>query len=67
VFDIAGRPVRTLQRNRLCGVSGSFKWDGLDEQNNALPMGHYILFTEVFNLKGEVKRFRQEVVLARRR
>lgn len=67
IFDMIGRPVRTLQRNMLCGISGSFKWDGLDEQSRELPMGHYIVFTEIFNLKGDVKTFKNEVILARRR
>ena len=66
VFDIAGRPVRTLQKQLLCGINGSFRWDGLDDQNRQLPMGHYILFCEVFNLRGRVKRYKKEVVLARR-
>ncbi len=67
VFDFAGRPIRTLQRNMLCGVSGQYKWDGLDEQGRELPMGYYIIFTEIFNLKGAVKKFKNAVVLARRR
>jgi hypothetical protein len=67
IFDRMGRPVRTLQRNMLCGASGQFKWDGLDEQNRALPMGHYIILTETFNLKGAVKKIKKEIVLARRK
>jgi hypothetical protein len=67
IFDRMGRPVRSLQRNMLCGISGQFKWDGLDEQSRELPMGHYIIFTEVFSLKGTVKKFKNEIVLARRK
>jgi hypothetical protein len=66
VFDIAGRPIKTLQKQVLCGINGSFRWDGLDDQNRQLPMGHYILFCEVFNLQGRVERYKKEVVLARR-
>ena len=66
VFDIYGRPVRSLQKQMLCGLTGHFRWDGLDDMNNKLPMGHYIIMTEVFNLRGKVKRFQEEVVLARR-
>ncbi len=67
VYDMWGRPVRTLQRNMLCGISGMFKWDGLDEQQQELPISHYIVFVEVFNLKGDVKKTKHEVILARRR
>jgi hypothetical protein len=66
IFDAAGRPVRYLQRNALCGTAGSFRWDGLGEKNQQLTIGVYVVFTEVFNLKGNKKQFKQAIVLARR-
>ena len=66
IFDANGRKVRSLQRNALCGTKGSFRWDGLGEKNQPLSIGVYIAFTEVFNLKGNVKQFKQAIVLARR-
>jgi flagellar hook assembly protein FlgD len=66
IFDAAGRPVRYLQRNALCGTTGSFRWDGLGEKNQQLAIGVYVVFTEVFNLKGIKKQFKQAIVLARR-
>ncbi|MFN5135481.1 MAG: lamin tail domain-containing protein, partial [Chitinophagaceae bacterium] len=66
VFDASGRPVRALQRNALCGQKGSFRWDGLDDKFAKLPLGPYIIFTEIFNLEGKVKRFKNQVVVARR-
>jgi hypothetical protein len=64
VFDAAGRPVRYLQRNALCGTKGTFRWDGLGEKNQTLAMGVYIVYTEVFNLEGKIKQFKIPVVLA---
>ena len=66
IFDAAGRPVRYLQRNALCGTTGSFRWDGLGERNQQLAIGVYVIFSEVFNLKGNKKVFKQAIVLARR-
>jgi len=66
LFDAAGRPVRYLQRNALCGTTGSFRWDGLGERNQQLATGVYVVFSEVFNLKGNKKVFKQAIVLARR-
>jgi len=66
IFDAGGRPVRYLQRNALCGIKNSFRWDGLGEKNQQLPVGIYILLTEVFNLEGKKKHFKQAIVLARR-
>lgn len=66
IFDAAGRPVRYLQRNALCGLKGYFRWDGLSEKNQKLPVGMYIIYTEVFNLNGKTKKFKNVIVLARR-
>jgi hypothetical protein len=66
IFDAAGRRVRYLQRNALCGTKGNFTWDGLGEKNQPLPVGIYIVFAEVFNLKGNIKQFKLPLVLARR-
>lgn len=66
VFDVAGRPVRFLQRNALCGITGSFRWEGLGENNQQLPVGIYIIHTDVFNTAGKKKQFKKTVVLARR-
>lgn len=66
IFDAAGRPVRYLQRNALSGVSGFYRWDGLDEKNKKLPVGLYIVYTEIFNLEGKTKRFKNTLVLARK-
>jgi hypothetical protein len=66
IFDAAGRPVRYLQRNALCGTTGNFKWDGLGEKNQKLPVGIYIVFAEIFNTAGKKKQFKSTTVLARR-
>jgi len=50
----------------LCGTQGNFRWDGLGENSQRLAVGVYIVFTEVFNLKGNKKQFKEAIVLARR-
>ncbi len=66
IYDPVGRPVRYLEKSVLCGMKGFFKWDGLNESNQQIGMGIYIIYTEVFNLKGESKKYKNVVVLARR-
>ena len=66
IFDANGRAVRYLQRNALCGIKGNYRWDGLGEKYQKLPVGIYIIFTEVFNLNGKKKQFKNTIVLARR-
>ena len=67
IFDAVGRPVRYLQRNALNGITGYYRWDGLDEKQQKLPVGIYIIYTEVFNLSGKTKKFKNTIVLAKRR
>jgi hypothetical protein len=66
VFDASGRIVKYLVRNSLLGLSGSWNWDGLGEKNNKLPIGTYVIYTEIFNLQGKRKSFKNTLVLARR-
>jgi hypothetical protein len=66
IFDAQGRPIRYLQRNILLAVKGQMIWDGAGESNKVLTTGVYIVFIEMFNLKGRVKRWKLPVVLAKR-
>jgi hypothetical protein len=66
IFDSHGRPVRNLVQNGTLGLTGYWNWDGLDDKGRKLPVGSYIIFTEIFNLQGKKERFKNVVVLARR-
>ena len=66
IFDAGGRPVKNLAKNATLALKGSFRWDGLDDKMNKLPIGTYVIYTEVFNLNGKKKNFKNPVVLARR-
>lgn len=66
IFDVNGRLVRHLVKNATLGLKGSWNWDGLDEKGQKLLIGNYIIYTELFNLKGKKKQFKNVVVLARR-
>jgi Lamin Tail Domain len=66
IFDAAGRPVRNLVRNGTLGLTGYLNWDGLDDKGLKIPVGTYIIFTEIFNLQGKKEKFKNVVVLARK-
>jgi len=66
IFDAAGRPVRNLVRNGTLGLNGYWNWDGLDDKGLKLPVGTYIIFSEIFNLQGKKQKFKNTVVLARK-
>jgi Lamin Tail Domain len=65
IYDANGRPVRNLVKNATLGLHGYWIWDGLDDKKLKLPVGTYIVFTEIFNLNGKKEIFKNVVVLAR--
>ncbi|MES1216456.1 MAG: lamin tail domain-containing protein [Bacteroidota bacterium] len=65
IFDGTGRPVRNLVRNGTLGLKGYWNWDGLDDKGLKLPVGPYIIYTEIFNLQGKKNTFKNTIVLAR--
>jgi hypothetical protein len=66
IFDAMGRPVRLLVKNEPLGLKGYWNWDGLGEKANKLPVGVYVIFTEIFNLQGKKIHFKKSIVLARK-
>ena len=66
IYDAAGRPVRNLVRNGTLGLNGYWNWDGLDDKGLKLPVGTYVIYTEIFNLQGKKQHFKSTIVLARK-
>ena len=63
VFDASGRLVRTLVNNEMCAVSGAFSWDGLTNDRHKAGIGYYLIYTEIFDLQGNVKHYKNTAVL----
>ena len=66
IFDSQGRPVRYLVKSGLMGTTGVWRWDGLGDRQQKLPVGVYVVYSEIFNLQGKTKKFKQAVVVARK-
>jgi hypothetical protein len=65
IFDPTGRMVCLLAENEILGTSGMYLWDGRDANGQVCNTGLYLVYAEIWNLKGERKRFKEVVVLAR--
>lgn len=63
IYDATGRKVRDLLSNELCGSSGTFSWDGINNDNLKALIGRYIVLIEVFDLQGNVKNYKMSTVL----
>jgi hypothetical protein len=53
--------LRYLVKNNLLGLQGSWTWEGLNEQGRKVPTGSYIIYTQLFDLKGNKKEFKHTV------
>jgi hypothetical protein len=63
VFDGSGHLIRNLVTNELCGTSGTWSWDGINNRNEKALIGRYVVFVEVFDLQGNVKKYKRTAVL----
>ena len=65
VFDSRGRRVKRLAANLLLGTEGSIQRDGSNDTGNRVSLGAYVIFIEVFDLKGQLKRYKKTVEVFR--
>jgi len=63
IYDARGRLVRHLVKNELLGTQGIFSWDGITEDNLKATIGIYVIYIEVFNTTGTVKKYKKTAVL----
>jgi hypothetical protein len=64
IFDAVGRPVKALAKNATLAQTASFRWDGLNDRSIKVPVGTYVIFTEIFNLNGKKRSFKNTVIIA---
>ncbi len=55
IFDASGRPIKALAKNATLAQAGSFRWDGLNDKMLKVPVGAYIIYTEIFNLEWQTE------------
>ena len=63
IYDATGRTVRNLVVNELCGTTGTFSWDGITNDRLKASIGRYIVFVEIFDMNGNVKRYKKGTIL----
>jgi hypothetical protein len=66
IYDVMGREVKKLLKNSYVGTNTLVHWDGTDESNNLLPVGHYILWMEAIDNSGNVVHYKKKAVLGAR-
>jgi hypothetical protein len=64
VFNAGGQLVRDLVNNEYLGTEGTVNWDGIQDNQTKAPVGIYVFFIQVWDLEGNVKKFKRTGVLA---
>ncbi len=64
IFNAGGYPVKKLVNNEYLGTEGSISWDGIQDNNSKAPVGIYVFYISLYNLNGDVKKYKKTCVLA---
>ena len=64
IFDASGKLMIQLVNNELLGVEGSFIWNGIDQYNQKVNIGIYVIVLEVFDTEGNVTKYKDKCVVA---
>jgi hypothetical protein len=63
IFNSNGIFIKEIANNFLMGSSGSFIWNGMNENNTLCEKGIYIFWVELFDAEGNVKSYKKICVL----
>lgn len=66
VYDSMGRLVNHLVRNELLAQEGEWHWDGEKADNTRPGLGIYIVLVELFDMQGNVKKYKKTCTLTDR-
>jgi len=64
IFNAEGYLVKKLTNNEYLGTEGSISWDGLQDNNSKAPVGIYVFYITVYDIEGNVKKYKKTGVLA---
>ncbi|GHS99662.1 hypothetical protein FACS189421_10530 [Bacteroidia bacterium] len=63
IYDAIGRRMNTVANNELLGSQGVIYWNGQGNSGRKLTAGIYIVYLEVFDMSGNVHKFKTPVVV----
>lgn len=63
IYAVNGSLIREICQNAVLGEEGFFLWDGTDIQGRKVRPGHYIVWAEIYDLDGSIKRIKNTAVV----
>lgn len=67
VFDNQGRIIKRIADQISLGTTGFFSWDGTDHQLSKVKTGVYMIYFQLFDMTGEIKIFKEPIVVGNKR
>ncbi len=64
IYNDQGTIVKKLVQNQTISTQGEWIWDGIDQNNNKAKTGIHIIYVELFDLDGNVKKYKRTAVSA---
>jgi hypothetical protein len=65
IYSDQGKVIRNLVGNKWIENEGLFRWDGLDDNEEEVDTGIYIVFFEIFNSLGQIERVKKVCVVGK--
>ncbi|WP_276368043.1 lamin tail domain-containing protein [Chryseolinea sp. H1M3-3] len=59
-----GHLIKELANNDILGTSGFYRWDGDRDDGTKANIGYYMIWFEVFDQQGGIKRYQNRVAIA---
>ncbi len=66
IFDAKGRIIKKLAESLLLSTEGTIVWNGTEENGRLAPAGTYLVYFKVFDASGNVKVYKNTVILAKK-
>jgi len=63
IFNSKGVLIKNLIKNELLGTEDNFIWDGFTDDFLKANIGIYVIFVEIFDEEGNVKRYKKSATL----
>ena len=66
IFDAKGRIIKKLAESLLLSTEGTVVWNGTEDNGRLAPAGTYLVYFKVFDASGNVKIYKNTVILAKK-
>lgn len=63
IYGATGHMVKTVANNEIMGMEGFWLWNGLDDNNQPVNRGNYIVLLRMFNQEGQQKVIKKSCTL----